>query len=46
ASLLNMNAMSTQQNLSAALGKNPIPNMTSEQPAQDQNNQDNTENTK
>ncbi|RIB16959.1 hypothetical protein C2G38_2188615 [Gigaspora rosea] len=46
ASLSNMNATSTQQNLSAALGKNPIPNMTNEQPAQDQNNQDNTENTK
>ncbi|RIB18236.1 hypothetical protein C2G38_2037078 [Gigaspora rosea] len=33
--LSNMNATSTQQNLSAALGKNLIPNMTNEQPAQD-----------
>ncbi|CAG8815629.1 22846_t:CDS:1, partial [Gigaspora margarita] len=46
ATLSNMNATSTQQNLSAALGKNPIPNMTNEQPVQNQDNQDNTENTK
>ncbi|KAF0452281.1 hypothetical protein F8M41_001920 [Gigaspora margarita] len=44
--LSNMNATSTQQNLLATLGKNPIPNMTNEQSVQDQNNQDNTENTK
>ncbi|KAF0474101.1 hypothetical protein F8M41_024792 [Gigaspora margarita] len=33
ASLSNMNATSVQQILLAALGKNPIPNMTNEQPA-------------
>ncbi|RIB01267.1 hypothetical protein C2G38_2296831 [Gigaspora rosea] len=47
ASLSNMNATSTQQNLSTALDKNPIPNMTNEQTAQNQNNQqENTQNTK
>ncbi|CAG8641806.1 2676_t:CDS:2 [Gigaspora rosea] len=35
ASLSNMNATLTQQNFLVALGKNPIPNMTNEQPAQD-----------
>ncbi|CAG8834223.1 31040_t:CDS:2, partial [Gigaspora margarita] len=44
--LSNMNTILTQQNLSAALGKNLIPNMTNEQPAQDQNSQDNTANAK
>ncbi|CAG8840744.1 32900_t:CDS:2, partial [Gigaspora margarita] len=44
--LSNMNAMLVQQNLLVALGKNPIPNMTNEQPTQDQNSQNNTENAK
>ncbi|RIB23480.1 hypothetical protein C2G38_2171203 [Gigaspora rosea] len=47
ASLSNMNATSIQQNLSTALNKNLIPNMTNEQPIQNQNNQqENTQTTK